>query len=64
MPDIYEQPSRNLDATINWMPLARTRLKFAAKNLFNPRIQELQGGKEVSGYRSGRSFSIALAYGS
>ena len=64
LPDIYEQPSRNLDATINWMPLARTRLKFAAKNLFNPRIQELQGGKEVSGYRSGRSFSIALAYGS
>lgn len=64
LPDIYEQPSRNLDATLSWMPLPRTRLKFAAKNLFNPRIQELQGGKEVSGYRIGRSFSIALAYGS
>jgi len=64
LPDVYEQPSRNFDATLNWVPLARTRLKLAAKNLFNPRIQELQGGKEVSGYRAGRSYSIALSYGS
>jgi len=64
LPDIYEQPSRNLDAALNWAPLSRTRVKLAAKNLFNPRIQELQAGKEVSGYRIGRSYSIALSYGS
>lgn len=64
LPDVYEQPSRTFDATINWVPFARARMKLAAKNLLDQRVQETQAGKEVSGYRTGRGFSIAVSYGS
>ena len=40
------------------------RVKFAAKNLLDPRIQELQDGIEASGFHRGRGFSVALSYGS
>ncbi len=64
LPDIYEQPSTSLDATMNFTLLRRSRVKLSAKNLLDPKIQELQRGKEVLGYRTGRSFSVALSYGS
>jgi hypothetical protein len=68
LPDIYEQPILTLDATLNWSPnwppLRGVRMKFAGRNLLDPRIRQLQGGKEVSGFNLGRSYSVALSYGS
>jgi hypothetical protein len=63
LPDIYEQPSGSLDATLSFA-LARTRWKLAARNLLDPRIRQLQNGAEVTGYRRGCSYSIALSAGS
>jgi len=62
LPDIYQDPIETLDATVNLSPYPRARVKLAAKNLLDPRIQRMQGENEVSGYRVGRSYSIALSY--
>ena len=64
LPDVYQQPSSTLDATVNFSLLKTCRVKLAGKNLLDPRIQQLQGDREVSGYRAGRSYSVALSYGS
>ncbi len=61
--NVLEQPVTTLDATLN-VGLGRSRVKFAAKNLLDPKIQVLQGPKEVSGYRAGRNFSVTFLYGS
>jgi outer membrane receptor protein involved in Fe transport len=63
LPDIYERPSTSLDATLN-VALGHSRLKLAARNLLDPNIQQLQNGMEVSGYRRGRTYSIAFSSGS
>jgi outer membrane receptor protein involved in Fe transport len=63
LPDVYEQPTSTLDATFNTLLLERMRMKLSLKNLLDPRIQQLQDGKEVSGYNRGRAFSVSLAYG-
>jgi hypothetical protein len=64
-PDIYEQPSASLDLVMSVTPLRTAHIKIAAKNLLDPRIRELAGdGREVSGYRNGRSYSIAYSTGS
>jgi len=64
LPDVYEQPSTTLDATMNGGLFRTVRIKVAAKNLLDPRIQQLQGDREVSGDRAGRTYTIALSYGS
>ena len=64
MPDVYERPSNSLDVAFNYAPSKRIRFKATGKNLLDPRIQQLQMGKEVSGYKIGRSFSVALSIGS
>jgi hypothetical protein len=64
LPDVYSQPFTTLDATMA-MRLGRSgRIKFSAKNLLDPRIRQLQNGKEVSGYESGRSYSLSFSMGS
>jgi hypothetical protein len=64
LPDIYQEPFTTLDVTAN-LPLFKFyRLKLAAKNLLDPRIQYLQGGREATGYNMGREYSVAFAYGS
>ncbi|HYM81114.1 MAG TPA: TonB-dependent receptor [Candidatus Limnocylindria bacterium] len=63
-PDIYEQPSTSLDATVNLTPFQGLRMKLAAKNLLDPQIRSLQDDLEISSYRTGRSYSIGLGYGS
>ena len=63
LPDIYDQPTTSLDATLNVSPFHRGRLSATAKNLLNPNVQQLQGGKEVSAYRDGRSYSISFTFG-
>jgi outer membrane receptor protein involved in Fe transport len=64
LPDIYHQPFATLDATVNFSLLRAYRVKMAAKNLLDPRRQSLQGEREAAAYRAGRSYSIALTYGS
>lgn len=63
LPDIYEQPATSLDATLN-VVWTRTRLKIAARNLLDPKIQQLQNDKEISGHRAGRTYSLSLSVGS
>src|SRR5204863_1602633 len=59
-PDVYEQPSASLDAVTSFNLPHMGRIKLGAKNLLDPRIRQLAGdGREVSGYRIGRSYSIA-----
>jgi outer membrane receptor protein involved in Fe transport len=60
--DIYDQPTESLDATVNFRPFGAYRFKLAAKNLTDPLIQRLHGDHEVTGYRKGRSYSLAIAY--
>jgi outer membrane receptor protein involved in Fe transport len=62
VPDVYQNSIRTLDATVNFAPIARGRVKLAAKNILDPRVSKIQGANEVSGYRSGRSYSLALSY--
>ena len=62
--DIYERPSASLDATMGFAPFPGSRVKLSARNLLDPRIQRVQGGREVAGYRSGRTYSLALSFGS
>jgi hypothetical protein len=62
-PDVYAQPSSSLDATASF-GLFGGRLKLGARNLTNPKIRQLQGEEEVSSDRDGRSYSIALSFGS
>jgi hypothetical protein len=39
-------------------------MKLAARNLTNPLVRQLQGEKEVSSYRTGRQYSMAISFGS
>ncbi|MFN8587383.1 MAG: outer membrane beta-barrel protein [Candidatus Eisenbacteria bacterium] len=64
LPDVYEQPFRTLDAAFTVVAPRGLRLKLAGRNLLDGRHQLLQGGKEVSGWRTGRSASLALSWGS
>jgi outer membrane receptor protein involved in Fe transport len=64
LPDVYERPFVSLDATGNVRLFRLSRMKLAARNLLDPTIRQLQGPREVSSYRIGRSYSIAYSYGS
>jgi hypothetical protein len=68
--DVYEQPRTVLDATVNWAIRPGVRLKASGKNLTDSRQQRLQkaqlgdGDLETWSTRSGRSYSLAVTYGS
>lgn len=64
LPDVYEQPYNTLDASFSLVATHGVRLKLAGKNLLDGEHELLQGGKEVSGYRTGRSASMSLSWGS
>jgi len=64
LPDTYEQPTTTIDVTMNVRLLGNARVKLNAKNLLDPEVRRLQGDREQSSYRSGRSYSIALSMGS
>ena len=64
LPDMYEQPFQTFDGALSLAPRKGVRMKLGFKNLFDGERQVLQAGKEVSGYRSGRSYSFALSWGS
>jgi len=63
LPDIYQEPTTTLDATVNVVTFRGSRVKLAGKNLLDRRIRQLQSRSEVSGYYPGRAFSVALSYG-
>jgi hypothetical protein len=64
LPDIYDQPTATLDATMSLELVGASRVKLTAKNLLDPVIRQLQGEQEISSYRRGRVYSIAYVYGS
>jgi len=45
-------------------PWAHWRVKFAARNMLDPRVRRMFGEHEESGYYNGRSFSAAISFGS
>jgi hypothetical protein len=51
---------KSLDATLSMQVLRSSRLRLAARNLYDPTIRRLQGTREVSSYRTGRSYSVAI----
>ena len=64
LPDIYEAPTTSFDAdAVHYAPGA-LRLKLPARNLLDPRVRLMLGEHESSGYHTGRSFSVALSFGS
>ena len=64
LPDIYDRPTQSLDATMSISLLGGSRVKLAGRNLLDPRVRRLQGTREISSYRAGRSYSIACSFGS
>lgn len=62
LPNIFEQPATMLDASLSF-GTRHFRVKLNAKNLLDQRILVLQGGKEISGYRPGRGYSVSYSYG-
>ncbi|HXG47605.1 MAG TPA: TonB-dependent receptor, partial [Methylomirabilota bacterium] len=64
-PDIYEQPSAQLDLVVSQRLSRHLRLKFGARNLLNPSIEKTFGasGEAIySSYKRGRSFGLSLTY--
>jgi outer membrane receptor protein involved in Fe transport len=63
LPDIYQRPYASLDVAANVTPIRDLRVKFAARNLLDPKFEQVQDDNIVSEYRTGRSYSFALVYG-
>ncbi|MBM3792167.1 MAG: TonB-dependent receptor, partial [Acidobacteria bacterium] len=64
LPDVYEQPNHFLDVSVGkripgW---ERVAFKFAATNLLNRAITELQGSRVFYRYKLGRGFSFGLSF--
>ena len=63
LPDIYQRPYASVDVAANVTPLPDLRLKLAARNLLDPKFEQVQDNNVTSEYRTGRSYAIALVYG-
>jgi outer membrane receptor protein involved in Fe transport len=62
LPDIYDDPITNIDASMGFNLLQGGRMKLSARNLSDPIIRQVQGGKEVGSTRAGRSYSVEFSY--
>ncbi len=62
IPDVFEQPRSQLDATISRVIADYYRLSLSAKNLLDPDVIFKQGDKTYVRYRPGRSFSFGVSY--
>lgn len=62
IPDVFEQPRSQLDATISRVIADYYRLSLSAKNLLDPDVIFKQGDKTYVRYRTGRSFSFGVSY--
>ena len=63
LPDIYEEPRQSLDLTASYA-LRGTRLKLSCENILNSDTRYKQGSQTTDFYEKGRSFTLALSYGS
>jgi outer membrane receptor protein involved in Fe transport len=64
IPDHYDPGTTSLDATLGFAPFKGGRFRFGAGNLLDQRVREMIGTFEARAYRTGRSFSASLSYGS
>lgn len=62
LPDTYELPRPELDASVQISVSAKLRLKLDGKNLLDSPYQLLQGWVTRQSYRSGRSFSLGASW--
>ena len=62
IPDMFEQPRSQLDATVSRVIADYYRLSFSAKNLLDPDVIFKQGDKTYIRYHTGRSFSFGVSY--
>lgn len=67
--DVYEQPAAQLDLILSQRLNRNWRIKFAAKNLLDPRFERVYGRRGeldeklvYSTYTKGRTFSFSLSY--
>ena len=62
IPEVFEQPHSQLDATISRVIADYFRLGLSAKNLLDSDVIFKQGDKTYIRYRTGRSFSFGVSY--
>jgi hypothetical protein len=63
LPDIYEQPRHNVDLTASHA-IGGSRLKLSLENVLDTETRFEQGSQMTEAYNKGRTFSLALSYGS
>lgn len=62
VPDVYEQPRGQLDASFSRVVAGYFKLSFSAKNLLNPDVYYKMGDADYLRYKIGRSFSLGVSY--
>ena len=62
VPDVYEQPRGQLDASFSRMLANHFKFSVSAKNLLNPYVRYKIGEATYLEYKLGRSFSFGISY--
>ena len=62
VPDVYEQPRGQLDATFSRTVANYFKFSFSAKNLLDPYVHFKQGEESYVRYKLGRAFSFGISY--
>ena len=62
VPDVYEQPRGQLDATFSRTVANHFKFSVSAKNLLNPYVHYKIGEATYLAYKLGRSFSFGISY--
>ena len=62
VPDVYEQPRGQLDASFSRMVANHFKFSVSAKNLLNPYVRYKIGEATYLAYKLGRSFSFGVSY--
>ncbi len=62
VPDIYEEPFRQLDFVTSWVLADRWKMKIQGRNLLDPQVNYTQGGLTTLRYRRGREFSLGVEW--
>ncbi len=62
VPDVYEQPRGQLDATFSRTVANHFKFSVSAKNLLNPYVHYKIGEATYLEYKLGRSFSFGISY--
>ena len=62
LPDVYEQSFHRVDVTASKKLNHTMKMKLAATNILNRKVQLEQGGLEILGHRPGVAFSASLEW--